>query len=304
VNELLVALLLAVLAGGAVFATVAAFASRPRRVVRAQRETALAGIQVRLDRARLGVDAAAYVARSLCYGLAFGLLMALATGAWATLPAGLAAGFVFVWSRLEDRRNERLNDYHKALASAAESVVNSWQVKPSVNRALETVATYGRGEVALDFEEVRRAVRSGSSLATALQGVADRRQSPLFDALATALIVAEEASGEVSEMLVRQAESTRRMATIYEETVDEQRGQRADVMWGIAGPWVIMALLRVVTLFTGGLGYGTEFFSTALGQGIAVLAAALTVVAYAHSHRSAGRGLVVERVALERGRQP
>jgi hypothetical protein len=294
---------LGLLAGGSVFALFAGLAGPRRRVVRAQRETTLAGIQVRLDRARLGVDATAYVIRSLGCGAAFGLLMALATGAWLTFLAGLAAGFAFVWSRLEDRRNERLNRYHKALASAADTIVNSWRVRPSMNRALETVATYGQEEVARDFEDVRRAVRGGSSLADGLQTVADHRQSPVFDALATALIVAEEASGEVTEMLARQATSTRQMAVIYEETLDEQRGQRTDVMWGIVGPWAVLALIRLFTAFSGGLGYGTEFFATFAGQLAAVLAATLTVVAYAHSQRTAARGLIVERVALERGNE-
>jgi hypothetical protein len=298
-NEFLIASVLALLGGVAVFAVFSALAVRPRRVVRVQGRV-LPGIQVRIDRARLGVDAGAYVARSLLHGALFALLMVLATGAWSTVIAGVAAGFAFVWSRLEDERNERLNRYHKALASAADTIVNSWRVRPSMNRALEAVATYGQSEVAVDFEEVRRAVRGGSSLPAALQQVADRCQSPVFDALATALIVAEEASGEVSEMLVRQAESTRRMATIYEETVDEQRGQRTDVMWGIAGPWGIMVLLRVFTTFTGGVGYGVEFFTTAFGQAAALVSAGLTVLAYAHAHRTAGRGLVVERVENEK----
>jgi len=207
-----------------------------------------------------------------------------------------------VWARLEDERNERLNYYHKGLASAADTIVNSWRVKPSMNRALEAVATYGQAEAAADFEQVRRAVRGGAPLAAALQEVADRRQSPIFDGLATALIVAEEQSGEVSEVLARQAAATRQMAVIYEETVDAQRGQRADVRIGIFGPWAIVLLLRLATLATGGLGYGTEFFTTPLGQVTAGAAALLTALAYVHSHRTAGRGLVVERVPLERGR--
>jgi hypothetical protein len=300
-KELLLALLPALLAGALTLGLVMAATTRPRRVVRVQRETLLPGIQVRLDRARLGISAADYITRSLTYGALFGLLMTLATGAWLTFPAGLVAGFAFVWSRLEDERNERLNRYHKALASAADTIVNSWRVRPSMNRALEAVATYGQGEVATDFEEVRASVRSGSSLPAALQTVADRRQSPVFDALATALIVAEEASGEVSEMLAQQAVATRQMAVIYEETIDEQRGQRADVMWGIVGPWGVMAMIRLFTIATGGLGYGTEFFRTLPGQIAAVAAAALTVAAYVNSHRVAGRGLVVERVELERG---
>lgn len=301
-TEWLLALLLGSLAGAAVLAVFTGLASRPRRAVHLQRETVLPGIQVRLDRAQLGVSAATYVTHSLAYGAAFGLLMALATGAWLTFPAGLVAGFAFVWSRLEDRRNERLNTYHKALASAADTIVNSWRVRPSMDRALDAVATYGQGDVAQDFEDVRRAVRAGRSLAAAFQTVADRRQSPVLDGLATALILAEEESGEVSQMLARQAQATRQMAIIYEETMDEQRGQRADVMWGIVGPWLVLTLIRLFTILSGGLGYGTEFFSTFAGQLAAVVAAVLTVVAYVHSHRAAARGMVVERVSLERGK--
>lgn len=300
-TEWWIALLPGLLAGGVVLVVFLALAVRPRRVVRAQAETLLPGIQVRLDRAKLEVKASTYIARSLAYGAGFGGLMWLATGAWLTFPAGLVGGFAFVWARLEDERNGRLNRYHKGLASAADTVVNSWRVRPSMNRALEAVATYGQGEVAEDFAEVRRAVRGGESLVAALQAVADRRESPVFDALATGLVVAEEAGGEVSEMLARHAASTREMARIYEETIDQQRGQRADVMWGVVGPWAIMALLRVATMFTGGLGYGTEFFTTPVGQIAAGAAAALTVLAYIHAHRTAGRGLIVERVAMERG---
>lgn len=302
-TDWLLPIALGLMAGGSVFLIVYALLARPQGSVRRQQETILPGIQVRLDKAQLGVGATTYITRSVTTGLAFGLLMALATGAWLTLPVGLIAGFAFVWSRLEDERNEALNNYHKALASAAHTIVNSWRVRPSMNRALEAVATYGRGEVAADFGNARRDLQGGSSLAEAFQRVADRRQSPVFDALATALIVSEESSGEVTEMLSRQAESTRQMAVIYEETMDEQRGQRADVMWGVIGPWVVLALIRVATLFSsGGIGYGTDFFTTIPGQIAAVVAAVLTVVAYIHSRRTAAQGMIVERVELERGK--
>ena len=265
-REWLVAVALGLLAGGTAFAVFFGVAGRPRSVIRVQQAPLLPGIQVRLDRARLGVKATAYVLRSLVIGSLCGLSMSLATGAWLTFPVGIGAGFILVWARLEDERNARLNGYHKGLASAADTIVNSWRVRPSMNRALQAVATYGRPDVASDFDDVRRAVRGGESLPEALQEVADRRQSPIFDGLATALIVAEQQSGEVSEMLARQARTTRQMAMIYEETVDEQRGQRADVRVGVVGPWVVMALLRLATVATGGFGYGTEFFATPVGQ--------------------------------------
>jgi len=300
-SEWILAIALGLLAGGSVLAVVWGIAGAGRREMRVQRQTLLPAIQVRLDRAQLGVSAATYVGRSLLYGAAFGLLMAVATGAFLPFFAGLVGGFAFVWARLEDRRNDRLNQYHKALAAAADTVVNSWESKPSMGRALEAVARWGQGVVAEDFDEVSLAVRTGTPLSKALQQVADRRQSHVFDAFATALFLAAEQSGEVTNMLTRHAKATRQMANIYEETLDTQRGQRQDAMWGIVGPWGVLLLLRLGTIFTGGLGYGTEFFATPLGQIAALVAAALTVVAYVSTNRTAARGMIVKRVPLEHG---
>jgi hypothetical protein len=300
-SEWILPLALGLLAAGSVLAIVFGIAGAGRQEKRVQRQTILPAIQVRLDRAQLGVSAAIYVGRSLLYGLAFGLLMAMATGAFLAFFAGLAGGFAFVWARLEDRRNDRLNQYNKALASAADTLVNSWRSKPSINRSLDAVARWGQGEVAGDFSEVATAIRTGVPLAQALQQVADRRQSHVFDAFATALFLAAEQTGEVTDMLTRHAEATREMSNIYEEMLDTQRGQRQDAMWGIVGPWGVLLLLRLGTMLTGGLGYGTEFFATPLGQIAGLAAAALTVVAYVSTNRTAARGMIVERVPLEHG---
>jgi hypothetical protein len=297
----ILSLALGLLAGGSVLAIIFGIAGAGRQERRSQRQTILPAIQVRLDKARLGVSAATYVGRSLLYGSAFGVLMALATGAFLAFFAGLVGGFAFVWARLEDRRNDQLNQYNKALASAADTVVNSWESKPSINRALDAVARWGQGEVADDFGGVVTALRTGTRLSKALQQVADRRQSHVFDAFATALFLAAEQSGEVTDMLTRHAESTRQMSTIYEEMLDMQRGQRQDAMWGIVGPWGVLLLLRLGTIFTGGLGYGTEFFATPLGQIAGLVAAALTVVAYVATQRTAARGMMVKRVPLAHG---
>ena len=300
-SDWILSLALGLLAGGSVLAIIFGIAGAGRQERHAQRQTILPAIQVRLDKAQLGVSAATYVGRSLLYGVAFGALMALATGALLAFFAGLVGGFAFVWARLEDRRNDRLNQYNKALASAADTVVNSWESRPSINRALDAVARWGQGEVAGDFGEVVTALRTGTQLSKALQQVADRRQSHVFDAFATALFLAAEQSGEVTDMLTRHAESTRQMSAIYEEMLDMQRGQRQDAMWGIVGPWGVLLLLRLGTMFTGGLGYGTEFFATPLGQVAGLVAAALTVVAYVVTNRTAARGMMVKRVPLAHG---
>ena len=300
-SEWILSLALGLLAAGSVLAIILGIAGAGRQEKRVQQQTILPAIQVRLDKAQLGVSATTYVGRSLLYGVAFGALMALATGAFLAFFAGLAGGFAFVWARLEDRRNEQLNQYNKALAAGADTVVNTWRSKPSINRAVEALAQWGQDDVSDDFREVATAMRTGTSLVRALQQVADRRQSHVFDAFATALFLAAEESGEVTDMLTRHAESTRRMSNIYEETLDMQRAQRQDAMWGIVGPWGVLLLLRLGTMFTGGLGYGTEFFATPLGQIAGLAAAVLTVVAYVATNRTAARGMLVKRVPLEYG---
>ena len=136
-----------------------------RQEKRVQQQTMLPGIQVRLDKAQLGVSATTYLMRSIAYGVAFGALMAVATGAFLAFFAGLVGGFAFVWARLEDRRNDQLNTYNKALAAAGDTVVNSWRSKPSINRAVEALAKWGQGEVAADFSEVAMAMRTRTPLA-------------------------------------------------------------------------------------------------------------------------------------------
>ncbi len=96
-------------------------------------------------------------------------------------------------------------------------IVNAWKVRPALSTALEAVAVYGpgggegaqggpgAGTVSADFWEILRNIRSGLPLRTALQQVADRRKSPIFDGLATALLVAEEQGTQASAMLERQA---------------------------------------------------------------------------------------------------
>ena len=67
-REWLLSIALGILAGGMAFAIFVGAAGKPRSVIRVQQETLLPGIQVRLDRARLGVNATIYLLRSLTIG--------------------------------------------------------------------------------------------------------------------------------------------------------------------------------------------------------------------------------------------
>jgi hypothetical protein len=276
------------------------------------------GIQVSLDRAGIQVAAAQFVLRGTLLGLALGVVTSLITGTPAVFPVFFAGGYLVLWVHLEDRRNQQVNDYHHDLATAMGIVVNSWKVTPSLSQALEAVARFGPGSgsttgaeeraagrersVAEDFGEILRALHSGVSLRDALQQVADRRRSPIFDGMAMAMLVAEEQGSRAGEMLERQAKITRQQVATFNDAIARQRSSRSEVRVGTLGPWGILGMVQGLTLIGAG-GLDTSFFRTPVGTGVALLAAAFTLGMYAWAMRLAGQGLLLTRVPTEHGRE-
>jgi len=306
---------LAILAGLGFLAMWWAVTGRPRSIRRAQPTNFFDGIQVRLNKAKLEAEAGAYVTRSAVTGGVMGLAASLIAGTPVVFPAFFLGGFILLWSRLEDARNQQVNQYNKDLAWAMDIILNSWRIRPSMQRALQAVADYGPGSdtlraargagaeppasVAADFEEVLFHVRQGRPLAEGLQVVADRRGSLTFDALATALIVAEEQSGEVAEMLQSQAAATREQADAFDEAITKQRNKRNEIRNGTFGPWLVLALARGMSLISGTGAYGVEFFQTLVGALVALVAAGITILVYTLGIKIAARGLILGRIETE-----
>ncbi len=289
--------------------------ARQRSVRRVQHTSLLEGIQVKLSGAKLEANAGEFLVRGAVIGTLLGLLAVMIVTTWLVFPVFLFGGYVFLWTRLEDKRNQKINQYNKDLAWAMDIILNSWRIRPSMDRALQAVAEYGPGSetlkaarakgtvpptsVAADFDEVVFQTRQGRSLAQALQVVADRRQNLTFDSLATALIVADEQSGEVAQMLQAQAEATREQARAFEEAIAQQRGGRSEIRNGTFGPWAILVLARVMSLITGTGTFGMDFFHTSTGQMVALMAALFTIGVYTTGMRIASRGLILNRVETE-----
>ena len=292
-----------------------ALTTRRRSIRRAQPTAILEGIQVRLDKAKLDARAGEFLSRGAVIGGVMGVLAALVVGTPVVFPVFFAGGFILLWSRLEDGRNQKVNQYNKDLAWAMDIILNSWRIRPSMQRALQAVADYGPGSdtlraargagaeppasVAADFEEVLFHVRQGRPLAEGLQVVADRRGSLTFDALATALIVAEEQSGEVAEMLQSQAAATREQADAFDEAITRQRNKRNEIRNGTFGPWLVLALARGMSLISGTGAYGVEFFQTLVGALVALVAAGITILVYTLGIKIAARGLILGRIETE-----
>jgi Type II secretion system (T2SS), protein F len=306
-DQSLMLLLLAVLAGLAVFVLfygiVTPQRGKPQRVGAVQAEKQLAGIQARLDKAQIDISAEEYVKRSLMLGVPLALGLFILIGSIALAPVGLLAGFLFTWNKLEQDRDRALVKYSKQLSSVCDTIRTAYGVNPSLKKALEAAAEYSASPIKEDFQDIVLAT-SQERFVEGLQDVADHRRSIVFDTVATALIRASEATGEVGDMLQRLAESTRQNSAAFEDAMSSQINARSNIQWGTYGPWLIFCVFRVATtLMTLAMAGGfnafsglSSFFSTPLGNVIAFAAASVTIQVYLHANRLAQRGLVVKRI--------
>ena len=262
-----------------------------------------AGVQARLDKAQIEISAAAYVKKSLTMGIPLGLGLFILVGSVVLVFVGVAAGFLFAWTQLEQERDRKQVRYAKQLASACDTIRTAYGVNPSLKKALEAVATYGQSPSKEDFQEILVATNQ-ERFVEGLQAVADRRRSIVFDTISSSLVRANEATGEVGDMLQRLAESTRQNVAAFEDALTSQINARSNIQWGTYGPWLIFCVFRVMTLIIsfslggGPLGPMTGFFATFAGNVISLVAAIISILVYRQSLRVSQRGLVVRRVVM------
>lgn len=315
------ALLLASAAGLAIFGVfyllITPAKSRPASVAQYRPTRQLDGIQTRLDKARMEISASEYVKRSLILGVPLALGLFILIGSITLAPIGLLAGFLFTWNKLEQERDRKEVKYSKQLASVCDTLRTAYGVNPSLKKAIEAAAEYSPSPIREDFQEIIVAINQERFI-EGLQAVADRRSSIVFDTVATSLIRASEATGEVGDMLQRLAESTRQNTAAFEDAVSSQINARSNIQWGTYGPWIVFCVFKGMTtlmaLFANGqtnlFGGMTSFFSTPLGNVIALVAALITIFVYRYCNKLAQRGLVVRRVSNttpdepKRGQQP
>jgi len=304
----------AVVGGLGVFSVCYALAVPRIQFRRAQQGTLVDGIQVTLDRAGLETTVPEFLTRGALWGVILGLATTLTLGTPIVFLPFFIGGFAVHWVALEDRRNQRINQYHHDLATAMAIVVNAWKIEPSLAGALRNVMAYGPGagdgpedspapgSVAADFAEIYRMTRAGTSLREALQTVANRRRSPVFDGLAIALLVAEEQGSQAGAMLARQVVITRKQVETFNDALARQRSARGEVRNGTLGPWAILLMVQILGQGAGSSGVDTAFFQTPVGALVALVAAGLTIGMYVLALRIAGRGLLLTRVPTEYGK--
>lgn len=300
--------LLSMLGGAAVLLLILAAAPAALPEMRALRMRQIRrvqnGIQVRLDRAQLEVRAADFLLRGTALGGGLALFALAVVGAVALAPIAVAAGFLITWTQLEQKRDRRISDYNRTLASACDTLRNAYLTTGSLTSAMRAVVDYGRSPVRDDFLYVLTAARQGD-LRQGLQDIADRRRSIVFDAVANALLRAEESSGAVGEMLERLAEATRQNVAAFETASVQQINGRSNANWGAFGPWLVFGVVRLFTAGGAAAAFGAfdasapDFFATPAGNVVAVAAGLITIVLHRWCFRIAQRGLIVPRITTQ-----
>ena len=267
----------------------------------------IGSIQKQLNSAGIDIPASLFVRKSLTLGLPLGFAMWLLMGSIVMVCMGVLTGFMVTWTKYEQERDLKNVKYAKQLASVCDTIRTSYGVNPSMKKALEAVAEYSPMPAKGDFQEVLLAA-SQERLVEGLQAVAERRKSIVFDAVSTALIRANDSTGEVGDMLTRLADSTRQNVGAFEDAVASQINARSNIIWGSFGPWVVFCAFRLAVLVISlsaedgfnPFAKSVSFFGTFQGNMIALMASAITIYVYRKAMNTAQRGLIVQRVsALE-----
>lgn len=311
----LLLILLAALAGltifGLFYVLITPTKGRPASIANYRPTRQIEGVQTRLNKAHIEISAQEYIKKSLILGVPLALGLFVLIGSLALIPVGLLAGFLFTWNKLEQERDRKQVRYSKQLASVCDTIRTAYGVNPSLKKAIEAAAEYSPSPIKDDFQEIVVAINQERFI-EGLQIVADRRRSIVFDMVATSLIRASEATGEVGEMLQRLAESTRQNTAAFEDALSSQINARSNIQWGTYGPWIVFCVFKGMTtlmaISTSGstnlFGGMTTFFSTPAGNLIALAAALISIFTYRYCNSLAQRGLVVRRVATTNPMEP
>jgi hypothetical protein len=308
-GDSLTILLLAFVAGLAVTVVVVGLIAPPKGKPRKGVGFAYAGqldlLSVRLERQQLGLSGTQFVTKGLTLGIPIAIVLYLLVGSYLLAICGVLVGFIMTQTKLEQKRDRDQIEYTKRLTSACDIIRAAYNVNPSLKKALDAVAEYGTSPCKEDFQEILVAA-SQERFVEGLHAVAEKRRSIVFDSVATCLTRANEASGEVNEMLIRLAESTRQNTSAFEEAMTSQINARSNIQWGVFGPWMIFAVFRVITLglslMSGGGGMFAPmngFFSTPGGNVLVLGAALFSMWLYRNALSVAQRGLVVRRIVSE-----
>jgi len=268
----LIPLVLSLALAGGVYLTYDGLA-RPRRTTASAARVQLA--REFLVRAGLhGVTLRDFVVFSVLSGFVAGVVAQLALG-WVAVSglAGLAGllGPYAYYVRRHDRRRRAVQD---ALVEAIEQLRDAIRTGLSVQEALAGLARTGPYVLREDFGWLTRDMRL-LGFETALRVTRKRLADPVFDVVASALVINDRLGGQlVSQVLDRLADSTRAQLRIEHEVRAHQARTVLSARIVAAAPLVALVGLRATNPRY------LSIFDSAVGQMVLIGCAACVALGY------------------------
>lgn len=226
----------------------------------------------RLSRADVSLTPGEWIAVQALIAFAAGALGALALG---SLPAGLllaVIGFAASsgWLSLKGRRRLRAFDEH--LPAALQLVASSLRSGFSLAQALDGVVREGIDPIAGELNRALAEARLGMTLEDALDGIGDRMASTDFTWVVMAIRIQREVGGNLAEILLNTAGVMRERARL-------RRQVKALSAEGRLSAYVLLALplFMAAYMFTLRRSYIRPLYTTGLGIGMLVFGVFLIV---------------------------
>jgi len=120
---------------------------------------------------------------------------------------GVAATPKFVMSRLE---NKRRNSINRGLPDALQQISGSMRAGSTFTNAIQAMVAEQEGALAQEFSLLLREQRLGSRLEEALDNLGERVQTEEMDLVISAVLIAQDVGGNLSEILHRLSDTIRR----------------------------------------------------------------------------------------------
>jgi tight adherence protein B len=154
-----------------------------------------------LDGAGSDLKPAEWLLLHLVIALACGLVGLLIGGGDAVVGLLLlAVGVIGPWLYLVARRNARRRRFSESLPDTLQLMSGSLSAGLSLNQTVDTVVREGSDPIAGEFRRVLVETRLGVELEEALDGVADRFESPDFSWVVMAIRIQRQVGGNLAEL--------------------------------------------------------------------------------------------------------
>jgi tight adherence protein B len=211
-----------------------------------------------------------YFVMEVCCAFTAALVLYLLFDALVFVVIGLLIGFTVPGTILRRRIRARKIKFEQQLPDALVSISSSVRAGLSLAQAMQQATDKMPAPVSQEFALISRQYNTGVSLDQALRRSRDRLNSKSFNLIASALLIARERGGEITQTLESIAYSLREINRLEEKIRTETAGPRFEAQVMMLVPPAILFVFSIVQpdlvdkMFHSSIGITMLLFATAL----------------------------------------